>query len=177
MSDFMAKKAPPMQEVVLTNTSTRGESERMYKFFLQAIRKNNTHCTLATIIAIAVAMAIMSVSKIFVAEDVFLTICLMTSVLMLLVVYASVHSMEYECPLEWPAPYVYHKLLEDCQILKSEICEGDDDRFDLCFTISDKDRQVSQTWCKGFEKVIRADINTWTVDLTNRTVFVPYLAT
>lgn len=52
MSDFMAKKAPPMQEVVLTNTSTRSESERMYKFFLQAIRKNNTHCTLATIIAI-----------------------------------------------------------------------------------------------------------------------------
>lgn len=165
-----------MQEVTLTNVSTRFESERMYSIFLQSIRKNNTHCTLATILAVGIAMAIMAISRLYVPEDVFLTICLFTSVIMLLVVYASVHSMEYECPLEWPAPYIYHKLLEEGQVLKSEVCKSEDGRYDLCFTISDKNNKVTQTWCKGLDKVIRYDLKEWMVDLTTREVLIPYRA-
>ncbi len=168
-------KEDNMQKVVLTNIASRYEAERMYSIFLQAIRKNNTHCTLATMLAIGIAMAIMAVSRIYFPEDIFLMICVFTSAIMLFVVYASVHSMEYECPLEWPAPYIYHKLLEDGKILKSEVCKSEDGRYDLCFTVSDNNNRVTQAWCKGLEQVVRRDIKEWMVDLTAREVLIPYI--
>ena len=58
-----------MHEVVLTNISTREESEKMYKLFLKAIRKNNTHCVLATTIAISVAMIVMAIARVFLRDD------------------------------------------------------------------------------------------------------------
>lgn len=162
-----------MHEVVLTNISTREESEKMYKLFLKAIRKNNTHCVLATTIAISVAMIVMAIARVFLTGDTLLVVCAFSALAMLGVTYMSVHSMEYECPLNWPATYVYHKLLEEYQVVKSEVFQSDG-LYDLCFTISDKDKVISQTWCNGFEKVIRGDISTWMVDLTNRKLLIPY---
>jgi hypothetical protein len=126
-------------------------------------------------LAIGIAMAIMAVSRIYFPEDIFLMICVFTSAIMLVVVYASVHSMEYECPLEWPAPYIYHKVLEDGKILKSEVCKSEDGRYDLCFTVADNNNRVTQAWCKGLEQVVRRDIKEWMVDLTAREVLIPYI--
>jgi hypothetical protein len=65
--------------------------------------------------------------------------------------------------------------LEAYNILKTEVhyCDGN---HRVEFVVSNRDNEVSRKYLYGFQKVVKTDVDTVTIDIANERIYEPYVA-
>lgn len=161
-------------QVHIVNIPTAEQANKNYQEFANDVRKNNRQCTAILLITIIFGIFVTATINHYLSETLAVTFTIITMIICGIVCYAATEAYESDCFMLSPAEYQYYDIVNNHNILKTEIEKSDGIGYNLCFTLENNKCEVVHRWIYGFTKIIKTDVKELCVDLVEKKIYEPY---
>lgn len=165
-----------MDKITLINIGTEEEADAAYEKFVASTKQANHQYKLWMLLVVILwALLVFAAERLMQPGMLRNLIQIAFTGVAYIILHGLYVTIEPITPYFYPPTYIYHQLIKDHNIIDM-VLHSRFGKYDLELVHEDAQHKVSFEFIYNFASEIRTDVNSYTVDLQNRMVYVPYEA-